>query len=203
MIKRHLIALLLTATSTAAIAETERFAVFRKDVNIGRVVVETSGDAAKIEYDVKDNGRGPTVAEALTLDAGGLPTSWAITGTQTFGGKIDEKFGRAGTTSTWRDAAGPGSAKGAAKLYIAQSASPYALQIYARAILKAGGTLSVLPAGTLTMTKRDTMVLKGSSGEVPVTRYELAGLDLTPVTMLLDGANRLIALPSLNGHLDT
>ena len=78
---RVLFALLLSATSTAALADTERFAVFRKDVNIGRVVVDTSGDAAKIEYDVKDNGRGPTVAELLTLDAGGLPTSWAITGT--------------------------------------------------------------------------------------------------------------------------
>ena len=199
MIHRHMLALLLAATSSSAIAETERFAVFRKDINVGRVVVETSGNAAKIEYDVKDNGRGPTVAELLTLDAGGLPASWAITGTQTFGGKIDEKFGRSGTTSAWRDAAGPGTAKGPAKLYIAQSGSPYALQIYARAILKAGGTLGVLPAGTLTMTKGDTMVLKGASGDVPVTRYELAGLDLTPVTMLLDGANRLIALPSPGG----
>ena len=97
------------------------------------------------------------------------------------------------------NAAGPGSVKGVAKLYIAQSASPYALQIYARAILKAGGSLNVLPAGTLTMTKRDTMILKGPTGEVPVTRYELAGIDLTPETMLLDRDNRLIALPSAGG----
>jgi len=199
MVKRYFLAALLAASSTAALAETERFAVFRKDVNIGRVVVETNGQAAKVEYDVKDNGRGPTVAEALTLDSGGLPASWKITGTQTFGGKIDETFGRSGMTSTWRDAAGPGSAKGPAKLYIAQSASPYALQVYARAILKAGGTLTVLPAGTLTMTKRDTMILKGPSGDVPVTRYELAGIDLTPETLLLDGDNRLIALPSAGG----
>ena len=196
---RHLAALLLATTSTAALAETERFAVFRKDVNIGRVVVETSGDAAKVEYDVKDNGRGPTVAEALTLDTGGLPNSWKITGTQTFGGKIDEVFGRAGSTSTWRDSGGPGTAKGAAKLYIAQSASPYALQLYARAVLKAGGKLDVLPAGTLTMTRYDTMTLKGPLGDVPVTRYELAGIDLTPTPMLLDADNRLIALPSSGG----
>ena len=199
MFHRHLAALLLAATSSTALAETERFAVFRKDVNIGRVVIDTSANAAKIEYDVKDNGRGPTVAEAFTLDAGGLPSSWKITGTQTFGGKIDEVFGRTGTTSTWRDASGPGSAKGAAKLYVAQSASPFALQIYARAALKAGGKLDVLPAGTLTMTKRDTMVLKGPSGDVPVTRYELAGIDLTPTTMLLDADNRLIAIPSSGG----
>ena len=203
MLHRHLLALLLLGTSTAALAETERFSVFRKDVNVGRVVIETTkdsgGDAAKVEFDVKDNGRGPTVAEALTLDAGGLPSSWTITGTQTFGGKIDETFGRTGAVSTWRDSTGPGSARGAAKLYIAQSASPYALQIYARAILKAGGSLTVLPAGTLTMTRRDTMVLKGPSGDVPVTRYELAGLDLAPETMLLDSDNRLIALPSAGG----
>jgi imidazolonepropionase-like amidohydrolase len=201
MMNRYWLAILLAAGSTAALAETERFAVFRKDVNIGRVVVETSGQATKVEYDVKDNGRGPTVAETLKLDAEGLPASWKITGTQTFGGKIEEMFGRSSTTSTWRDAAGPGSSKGPAKLYIAQSASPYALQLYARAILKAGGTLAVLPAGTLTMTKRDTMVLKGPSGEVPVTRYELAGIDLTPVTLLLDNDNRLIALPSAGGGL--
>ncbi len=196
---RVLLAFLLVGTSTATLAETERFAVFRKDTNIGRVVVDTSGDSAKVDFNVKDNGRGPTVAEVLTLDTGGLPKEWAISGTQTFGGKINEVFERKGATSMWIDSAGPGKAKGAAKLYIAQSASPYALQIYARAILKAGGTLTVLPAGTLTLTKHDTMMLKGPSGEVPVTRYDLAGLDLTPVTMLLDDANRLIALPSASG----
>lgn len=196
-----LLSLLLVSASSAALAETEKFSVFRKDTSIGRVVVDTSGDAAKIEFDVKDNGRGPTVAEALTFDAAGLPASWKITGTQTFGGKIDEVFGRAGNVSTWRDSGGPGSAKGAPKLYVTQSGSPYALQIYARAILKAGGKLDVLPGGTLTMTKRDTMVLKGPSGDVNVTRYELAGLDLTPTTLLLDDANRLIALPSAGGGL--
>jgi imidazolonepropionase-like amidohydrolase len=45
------------------------------------------------------------------------------------------------------------------------------------------------------------MVLKGPSGEVPVTRYELAGIDLTPVTLLLDNDNRLIALPSAGGGI--
>jgi imidazolonepropionase-like amidohydrolase len=195
------LSLLLVSASSAALAETEKFSVFRKDTSIGRVVVDSSGDAAKIEFDVKDNGRGPTVAEALTLDAGGLPTSWKITGTQTFGGKIDEVFGRAGNVSTWRDSGGAGSAKGPAKLYVTQSGSPYALQIYARAILKAGGKLDVLPGGTLTMTKRDTMVLKGPSGNVNVTRYELAGLDLTPTTLLLDDTNRLIALPAAGGGM--
>ena len=193
--------LLATVTSTTALAETERFAVFRQDANIGRVVVETSGNAAKVEFDVKDNGRGPTVAETLTLDANGLPESWKITGTQTFGGKIDEVFGRAGSVSTWRDAAGPRTARGPAKLYIGQSASPFALQVYARALLKAGGSLDVLPGGTLTLTKGDRLTLKSATGDVPVTRYDLSGLDLNPTVMLLDDSQRLIALPAASGGL--
>ena len=128
-----------------------------------------------------------------------LPDSWKITGTQTFGGKIDESYARTSTTSAWRDSGGPGTAKGPAKLYIAQSASPYALQIYARALIKAGGSLDVLPGGTVKLTKGETLTLKGPSGDVAVTRYDLTGIDLNPTTMLLDADNRLIALPSASG----
>ncbi len=194
--------LCLLAASTAALADTERFAVFRQDTNIGRVVAETRGNAATVEFDVKDNGRGPTVAEALTLDAdSGLPDSWTITGSQTFGGRIDEGFKRAGGVSSWHDAGGPGSATGAPRLYISQSASPFALQIYARALLKAGGSLEVLPSGTVSLSKGETLTLKGPSGDVQVTRYELTGIDLNPTTMLLDGEGRLIALPSAGGGI--
>ena len=198
---RWAILLSLLGASTAALADTERFMVFRQDANIGRVVVETTGNTAKIEFDVKDNGRGPTVAEELRLDANGLPERWKITGTQTFGGKIDEGFERSGELSSWHDSSGPASAKGKPRLYIAQSASPYELQIYARALIKAGGPLEVLPAGTLNLTKGETLTLKGPAGDVAVTRYDLTGISLNPTVMLLDAEQRLIALPSASGGL--
>ena len=201
MIFRSSVALLLCVLSANALAETESFVFYRQDTQIGRLVVEVNGNAAKIDFDIKDNGRGPTVAETLTLDAQGLPGDWKITGTQTFGGKIDEAFRRRGATSNWKDSGGPGSAKGASKLYIAQSASPWALQLYARAILKAGGPLDVLPGGTLALTKGERLILQGAAGELAVTRYDLTGLDLTPTIMLLDDANRLIALPSASGGM--
>ena len=201
MIFRSAVALLLCVLSANAWAETESFVFYRQDTQIGRLVVEVDGNAAKIDYDIKDNGRGPTVAETLTLDAEGLPGDWKITGTQTFGGKIDEAFRRRGATSNWKDSGGPGSAKGASKLYIAQSASPWALQLYARAILKAGGPLDVLPGGTLALTKGERLTLQGAAGALAVTRYDLTGLDLNPTIMLLDDANRLIALPSASGGM--
>ena len=201
MMLRSAVALLLLVLSATASAETESFLFYRQDTQIGRLVVEVDGNTAKIDFDIKDNGRGPTVAETLTLDAEGLPTDWKITGTQTFGGKIDETFRRRGKTSNWNDSGGPGSAKGPAKLYIAQSASPWALQLYARAILKAGGPLEVLPGGTLALTQGERLTLQGAAGELAVTRYDLTGLDLNPTIMLLDDAHRLIALPSASGGM--
>jgi hypothetical protein len=192
---------LLFVFSATAWAETESFVFYRQDTQIGRLVVEVDGRTAKVDFDVKDNGRGPTVAETLTLDADGLPGDWKITGTQTFGGKIDETFRRHGATSDWKDSGGPGRAKGPAKLYIAQSASPWALQLYARAILKAGGPIDVLPGGTLALTQGERLTLQGAAGELAVTRYDLTGLDLNPTIMLLDDARRLIALPSASGGM--
>jgi imidazolonepropionase-like amidohydrolase len=201
MIFRSAVALLLFVFSATAWAETESFVFYRQDTQIGRLVVEVDGRTAKVDFDVKDNGRGPTVAETLTLDADGLPGDWKITGTQTFGGKIDETFRRRGNTSNWKDSGGAGSAKGASKLYIAQSASPWALQLYARAILKAGGPIDVLPGGTLALTQGERLTLQGAAGELAVTRYDLTGLDLNPTIMLLDDARRLIALPSASGGM--
>lgn len=75
MIQRIVVAFLMVVCSATALADTERFVVYRQDVKIGRVIVEISGNTAKVEFDVKDNGRGPTVAETLSLDANGLPSS--------------------------------------------------------------------------------------------------------------------------------
>lgn len=188
------------ATATAPVM-TERFAVYRQDTEIGRLIAQVDGKTVKIEFDVKDNGRGPTVAETLSLDADGLPTDWRITGTQTFGGKIAESFRRRGETSSWRDSGGPGRTTGTPKLYIAQSASPWALQLYAREILDAGGRLDVLPGGTLSLTKGERLTLRGKDGELAVTRYDLTGLDLNPTIMLLDDQRRLIALPASTGGM--
>ncbi len=201
MIQRIVVAFLMVVCTAAALADTERFVVYRQDVKIGRVIVEISGNTAKVEFDVKDNGRGPTVAETLSLDANGLPGSWRITGTQTFGGKIDEFFEKRDDKMSWRDSAGPGKAKGATQLYVAQSASPWALQLYARAILRAGKAINVLPGGTIALTQGERLTLQGKDGELVVTRYDLTGLEFNPTIMLLDDAQRLIALPSPRGGL--
>jgi len=118
------------------------------------LTAETKGDATTIDYDVKNNGRGPTIAESIKLDAAGLPTEWTVKGTTTFGSKIAEHFIRKGARGEWVDSTGKGhSTINSPILYLAQSSSPWANGIYARALLKAGNKLPALPGGAVRLEK--------------------------------------------------
>ena len=54
---------------------TENFTVIIGGANVGHLDVVRSGDTVKIDYDYKNNGRGPTMKEELKLDAKGMPVS--------------------------------------------------------------------------------------------------------------------------------
>ena len=90
-----------------------------------------------MDYDYKNNGRGPTLAEVITLSPKGLPSAWTITGATTFGNKIDERFGLSGARAEWRDSTGAGSiASDGEAVYVPQTASPWSLGLYARLLNK-------------------------------------------------------------------
>ncbi|MET0934858.1 MAG: amidohydrolase family protein [Luteibacter sp.] len=196
MPRRLALALALVALSTAAFAaDSARYTVIFGGVNVGHVHVDTKANLTTIDYNVKNNGRGPTMAETLTLGADGLPTSWVISGTTTFGSKVNERFNRDERRATWLDSVGKGQAvlKEPA-IYVAQSGSPWSLQIYARALLKQPGlTMRGLPGGTLKLAKGDSISVDGKGGALQVTRYELSGIETEPETMLLDAQGGLFA----------
>jgi len=186
---------LLLAAAGAAHAGTASFSVIYGGKTIGRVVADTQGDTTTVEYDVKNNGRGPTIAESITLDAAGLPTEWTVKGTTTFGSKIAEHFSRKGTSGEWVDSTGRGHAAiKTPSIYLAQSSSPWANGVYARALLKTSDKqLPALPGGVLRLEKGETLEVQGNGGPLQVTRYDLIGIDLDPETILLDSANNLFA----------
>lgn len=184
----------LIALSAPLHAAEERYSILSSGRTTGTLVADDTGGTAKISYDYKNNGRGPTISEVVTVDAAGLPTAWRVTGSTTFGSKIDESFSKAGTTAKWTDATGPGSAEvtGPA-LYVAQGASPWALGLYARALDKAGGKLAALPGGELKLDSLGPVSLKSATGTVDSTAYTLSGIDLDRQTIFLDGNKRLVA----------
>ena len=134
-------------------ATTETFSVRLFDKTLGQLVAVTTSDTVKINYEYRNNGRGPTLAETLKLGADGLPVSWTIDGATTFGNEIHEKFALEGGVASWTDTAGSSTAKMTEPtIYVPQNASPYTLAVYARALLAdADRSLPAWPAGRLSM----------------------------------------------------
>jgi imidazolonepropionase-like amidohydrolase len=182
----------------AALAQTERLTVIFGGRSIGHLAAKTEGGKVVIDYDYKNNGRGPTLAEVITLTSKGLPSAWTITGATTFGNKIDERFGQSGARAEWRDSTGPGSiASDGEAVYVPQTASPWSLGLYARLLNKTvNKKMPALPSGTLTLKKGAELTMNGASGAVRVTAHTLGGTNTVPEYLLLDARGALFAVIS-------
>jgi hypothetical protein len=72
--------------------EATRFTVLVGGTEIGGMDIQPTEDGYGIEFEYRNNGRGPTITESVTLDENGLPVDWTISGASTFGNPIDESF---------------------------------------------------------------------------------------------------------------
>ncbi len=184
---------LLASAAMPALAETAEYRVLTGGDDVGGLIVETDGNRVAIDFDYKQNGRGPTMKEALTLGPNGYPLDWKITGTTTFGNPVDEEYHCRDGEAHWKDTTGVGNA-GECAFYVDQNGSPWSAGLLARALLADDdGSIDVLPAGTATITKRDTATYDGPDGPVEATTYEITGLDTNPVHVTLDADNRFFA----------
>ncbi|RZP19749.1 MAG: amidohydrolase [Erythrobacter sp.] len=172
--------------STAASAETHQYRVLFGGDDVGGLEVETAGNTSNIEFDYKQNGRGPTITEKVEVDAEGIPTNWTITGRTTFGNPVNESYACADGKASWQDSTGPGSAD-ACSFYIDQNGSPWGISLLAKALLATpDAEMAVLPGGTARIRARDTATYDGADGEVTVTTYEITGLSTDPAHITLD-----------------
>ena len=133
---------------------------------IGHLNATTEGNRVVIDYDYKNNGRGPTLTETITLSAKGLPSAWTVSGATTFGNKIDEQFTLAADRAEWRDSTGAGSAvSDGEQVYVPQTASPWSLGLFARLLDKTTSKrMPVLPSGTLTLKKGSDLTVSRHTG---------------------------------------
>ncbi|MCR9227388.1 MAG: amidohydrolase family protein [Flavobacteriaceae bacterium] len=175
----------------------ENYSVIMGQTKVGYLKAETSGDTINIDYDYKNNGRGPTIKETIVLNAEGYPVSWEVTGNTTFGNAVNEKFSLEGNKAAWTDATGSGNASlEAAQLYVNQFGSPYSAVLAARLLMNAHeNTLPVLPAGNLTLTKMEDLSVPNISGEgeLALTTYALSGADMNPSYFIMDDNDRFFA----------
>lgn len=187
---KQLISLVLLITAFQGLAEERlSYRVLMAGEDIGHLEIEQNGERLNIDFDYKQNGRGPTIKEALTLDDRGYPVDWSITGQTTFGSGIDEYFRADDGVARWRDATGPGSAsftdQGA--FYIVQNGSSYANALLAQALLATPEKrLAVYPGGEASIIPRMRRTLAADGVEIGVTAYQILGLDTAPRLIFLD-----------------
>jgi len=192
LLPAFLLSLALAAPPPAA---GERLSVITGGQTVGHLEATTEGARTVIVYDYRNNGRGPTLREAIEVDAAGLPIRWSIDGTTTFGNPVSERYSTDGQLAAWTDSTGSATAAiEGPTLYVAQGASPWALGLYARAALRMPGQrITTLPSGTLAVERGPDVVVAGAPGPVTVTRHTLTGIDMTPSTVLLDRDGGLFA----------
>ncbi|KAA9134229.1 amidohydrolase family protein [Marinihelvus fidelis] len=178
----------MLVSGAAGAAETDRWNVLVSGVVIGQVTVERDGNQYEVDYEYRNNGRGPTKEESITIDEAGLPTTWHIDGHTTFGNQVAERFALEDGVARWTDSTGSTEqAPGEPTLYVAQEGSPFALWIYANALLKdLDMSLPALPGGELRLTELQPVSVAGDSGETQVMAYALSGTELDPAYFLLD-----------------
>ena len=184
----------------------EEFTVVTGGNKVGHLTATRNGAAVAIDYDVKNNGRGPTIAETLTLDQRGLPTQWAISGATTFGSKVDERFALADGKATWTDSVGEGSASvSEPSLYIGQAASPWSLGLYAAALLKdADRSLPALPGGAVRVVPGDSLAVTDGKSVIVLNNLANALLELGDGQEARDYATRAYRLaPDNPSIIDT
>lgn len=198
---RHLIAASLIAAVAAApaLADQLEYRVLTQSRDIGHFKLDRQAGRISVDYDYKQNGRGPTIKEVLLLDKDGAPQRWTITGRTTFGNAVNESFLRSSGAASWRDLAGPGALKGkdVPRFYASQNGSPLDVMLMAQALLAdPDKTMPVAPAGIARLTERARSTFDGPNGKIEVITYELSGLSLNPTYITLDGKGELFATAS-------
>lgn len=184
--------------AAAPVAATETFSVRINDTTLGQLVATTTGDTVTVDYEFRNNGRGPTLAETIELGTDGLPVSWTIDGATTFGNKVSETFTLDSGIASWTDTTGASTATMTEPtLYVPQNASPYALAVFSKALLAdANRSLPAWPAGVLSISALETVRVEGAGGAVEATAHALVGDDTDPSYFLTDGEGDLFAVIS-------
>ena len=185
-----------TQKELPALEGQENYTMLISGVDVGGMDVTHSGGKTAIDFEYRNNGRGPTIKEDIVLGPDGIPDRWTIKGATTFGSQVDESFDFDGTTANWTDTTGTISqGVDGSPLYVAQNPSPYALWLYARVLLAdADQTMTVLPGGDLSLRKIEEFDLSTGAETETVSSYALSGIGMNPSYFVVDSDQEFIGM---------
>lgn len=178
------LSLALFLAGPAAAAETIRYvALVDGGKKAGEQVVRKDDDGTThVDFIFKDNGRGPELKEEYKLAADGTYSQYKVTGTSTFGAKVDETFSRTGDSAEWKSTSDQGKQQvpGTA-LYSTLGGTPEGFSVAMSALAKrSDGKLPLIPSGTLTVRKVADAEVSHGGEKRTVQLVAMTGVGLTP-----------------------
>jgi Amidohydrolase family len=172
------------AAQAATAADTvKRFTILVESKPSGvQVTTVKSGGRVDVDFDFKNNGRGPTLREHYRFDPQGTLLSFEVKGKSTFGAPVSERYARAGAKARWQSLAEQGSSDLTGPVvYVAADSSLEAFADLVRTALRQpAGRIAALPAGTVQVEKVTATQLDAAAGGQKVTLYAVTGIDVQP-----------------------
>jgi hypothetical protein len=149
----------------------------------GSSVATTAPDGTvTIAFDMHANGRGPHVDATLHLSSDGTLASLDAHGHHEVGAPLDESFAIDAGHARWKSREETGdTAVTAPAFYMPVAEMPDTIGLLSQALLKAGGTLALLPDGQAHIEKRGEATVTAAGASKHLTAYDLTGFTLTPV----------------------
>lgn len=176
------------SASPVAATKVVRHVVVNQKRPSGTSVTTTSPDGTiTTAFEVVDNGRGPRTDAKIRLAADGTLASFEATGHHELGTQFEERFAIERGHATWKgtDEAGERDVTGAA-FFVPIAALPSATGLLVDALLKAGGSLPLLPSGTARVEKVGDATVNAGSKSRHVVAYAVIGLEAVPFYVWMD-----------------
>lgn len=180
-----------TPAPQAKATNAKRYTVLMSTNTAGSQVVTRRGDEVVVDFEFTDRGRGPKTNSVLRLDERGVPKSLSTTGNDYYKQNVSETFTFADGKSVWKNTAESGEVVSNA-FYSSMYGPPEELAILARALLRNGGRMAVLPGGQASIRKAGELTIRGTH----ITAYEISGLGFTPFELWLDDDQELFGFVS-------
>jgi imidazolonepropionase-like amidohydrolase len=176
-------------------ASLEKLSIIQGATTVGTISAAIVGTVTNVDYAVTENGRGPKHHETIRVGPNLIPDEWTVSGTSLMGGPVSEKYSWQSGRATWTSQADHGDVPAAKPpLYVVNDDSPWALFVYARALLKTSNhTLDVVPGGTMRLTQVRRLIVGTGKNAVPVAIYRIDGAKLGSDYVMLDRSQRLFA----------
>jgi len=141
----------------------------------------------------RDRERGPNLRVALATSEDGLPVRVSVSGEDADGNAVAEDFVRSAGRAVWHSPVDEGQSDDRRAFYVPASPVPESLAALARALVNAGGTLPLLPAGEARLQPLGRIEVAAEPGRHQVNGYAVLGLQFGPSFVWLDEAGDFFA----------